>query len=341
MSELLHFGIVGVGGIAHSYIEALKTSKVAKLIAVADTRSDVGLAVAESVGCRSYTSHLELADSAECDAVVVCTPPSSHAEIALTFLERRVPVLCEKPLSTDVESACSLCERAQANGVPLVMASKFRHVDDVIRAKSIAASGLVGDIILVENTFATALDMSHRWNSDPAISGGGVLIDNGTHSVDIIRYLMGPVTQVIAVEGARVQELQVEDSVTLFMQTERGADARADLSWSIDKERDSYITVYGSRGIIQVGWAASRYRQLTSPNWVPFGQGYDKIAALRGQVINFCNHISIGETLSITPKDALASVQVIQAAYESIDSGRWVAVRPSRAEIPLVQEAWF
>jgi predicted dehydrogenase len=331
MSELLRLGIVGAGGIAHSYIEALNSFQVAKLAAIADTRSDVAQAVSESAGCRSYASHLELAEREECDAIIVCTPPSCHADIALAFLERRIPVLCEKPLSTDVATARSLCEQAQANGTPLAMASKFRYVDDVIRAKSIVASGLVGDVILVENTFATAVNMSRRWNSDPVISGGGVLIDNGTHSVDIVRYLIGPVIQVIALEGKRAQGLGVEDSVALFMRTEAGADARVDLSWSINKEQDSYISVYGSHGIIQVGWAASRYRQLTSPDWIVFGRGYNKIAAFRSQLLNFCNHIRTGEPLLITLEDALASVEVIQAAYKSLNSGQWVDVRPARA----------
>ncbi len=339
MNKLLHFGIVGAGRIAHSYIEALKMSRVAKLIAVADTRSDVAQAVSESAGCRSYASHLELADREECDAIIVCTPPSSHADITQALLERRIPVLCEKPLSTDVATARSLCERAQANGVPLAMASKFRYVDDVIRAKSIVASGLVGEVILVENTFATALDMARRWNSDPAISGGGVLIDNGTHSVDIVRYLIGPVSQVIALEGKRTQELGVEDSVALFMRTKGGADARIDLSWSINKEQDSYIRVYGSHGSIQIGWAASRYRQLTSPDWIIFGRGYDKMAAFRSQLSNFCDHIHAGEPLLITPEDALASVEVIQAAYQSLNSGQWVDVRPSRPRGVVVRVA--
>jgi predicted dehydrogenase len=337
MTDLIRLGIIGAGAIAHSYIKALETCQGAKLTAIADPRTDVAKAVAESARCRSYKSHVELAARDECDAVIVCTPPSSHTEIAAALLDKGIPVLCEKPLSTDVATARALCAQAQRKSVVLAMASKFRYVEDVIRAKSIIASGLVGDVILIENTFAATVDMSRRWNADPAISGGGVLIDNGTHSVDIVRYLVGPIVELMAFEGRRIQDLPVEDSVTLLMRTESGADASIDLSWSINKERDSYIRVYGSHGMVHVGWGSSRYRQLTSPDWIVFGHGYDKIAAFRSQLLNFCNNIRTGEPLLISPDDAVASVEVIQAAYQALGKRQWVrlrsAARLSRAAV--------
>ena len=339
MSDVVRLGIIGAGAIAQSYIKALEVCPVGKLTAIADLRTDVAKAVSESAQCRSYASHLELAEGKECDAVIICTPPSAHSDIAQAFLERGIPVLCEKPLSTDSATARSVCEQARRQGVGLAMASKFRYVEDVIRAKSIVASGLVGEVILVENTFAATVDMSRRWNSDPAISGGGVLIDNGTHSVDIIRYLIGPIVELTAFEGKRVQKLPVEDTVTLFMRTEGGADATIDLSWSINKEQDSYIRVYGSHGIVQVGWGASRYRQLTSQDWIVFGRGYDKIAAFRGQLANFCNHVRNGEPLLISPEDAIASVEVIQAAYQALHKRQWVSLRSTRTRGAVLQMA--
>ena len=339
MTDVVRLGIIGAGAIAQSYIRALEACPIARLTAIVDVRRDVARAVAESVQCQSYESHLELAQRDECDAVIVCTPPSSHADVALAFLEKGIPVLCEKPLSMDVATARALCEKAQEKGIVLAMASKFRYVDDLIRAKSIIASGLVGDVILIENTFASTVDMSRRWNSDPAISGGGVLIDNGTHSVDIVRYLVGPIVELMAFEGRRIQELPVEDTVTLLMRTESGADASIDLSWSINKERDSYIRVYGSHGIVHVGWGASRYRQLSSPDWIVFGCGYDKIAAFRAQLLNFCNNIRRGETLLISPEDAVASVEVIQAAYQALKKSRWQRLRRPQADADVLQMA--
>jgi predicted dehydrogenase len=168
--------------------------------------------------------------------------------------------------------------------------------------------------------------MSSRWNSDPEISGGGVLIDNGSHSVDLMRYFLGPVADVQVVEGKRVQGLAVEDTVRIFVRSNTGVMGNIDLSWSINKELDSYIKIYGSHGTISVGWKESKYRQSSSPDWVVFGRGYDKVQAFRSQIDNFARAIKGQEMLLITAEEALASVEVIEAAYNSLRRDHWITV---------------
>ena len=247
MADQLKLGLIGAGAIAQSYIEAVEDSPLAAWAGITDVRFDAAGAAAEAMGCKSYRTHEELIDEAGCDAVIICTPPATHAEIALFSIERGIPVLCEKPLAVDVASARAICEAAERKGVVMAMASKFRYADDIIRTKSLIASGVLGDILLFENAFTSRVDMSKRWNSDPAMSGGGVLIDNGTHSIDIARYLLGPVAEVLAVEGSRTQNPAVEDSVNLFLRTHSRVTATVDLSWTLNKESDTFVRIYGQR----------------------------------------------------------------------------------------------
>jgi len=231
-----------------------------------------------------------------------------------------------------------MLEVAAHNGVILTMASKFRFVDDIIRAKSIVASGIIGDVVLFENSFTSHVDMSARWNSDPAVSGGGVLIDNGTHSVDLMRYFLGSVAEVQAIEGRRLQQLPVEDTVRLIVRTSGGIMGTIDLSWSIQKDQDEYVSLYGTAGTIHVGWKVSRYRRLAGGEWSVFGDGYDKVRALGAQLDNFGRALLGEERLMITPEDALASVEVIGAAYDAMRASRWVgigAIGPWPEEPPL------
>lgn len=322
------FGLIGAGGIAQSYLQAMSVSQLGKITAVADNRPEAARAMAEGLRCPAFTSHQELGEKAKVDAVIVCTPPAFHPDIVRHFLEKKIHVLCEKPLCIDVAGARGLVESARKNGVILTMASKFRYVDDVIRAKSIVTSGILGEIILFENAFTSRIDMSNRWNSDPAISGGGVLIDNGTHSVDIMRYFLGPIAEVQAVEGKRVQGLGVEDTVRIFIRTVDGVMGSIDLSWSLNKELEGYIDIYGSRGTIRVGWRESKYRQSTSQDWVIFGKGYDKIQAFKRQIENFIKAIRGEETLLITAEEAIGSVEVVETAYRSLGTNNWISVAP-------------
>jgi predicted dehydrogenase len=168
--------------------------------------------------------------------------------------------------------------------------------------------------------------MAGRWNATPSVSGGGVLIDNGTHSVDIVRYFAGPITEVFATEHRRAQDLAVEDSAQMLLRTADGVSGAVDLSWSFDKEEPWYVRILGTHGIVELGWQQSRYRQVTSPDWVVFGRGYSKLDAMGAQVRNFVAAVRGEEPLLITSSDAIASVEVVDAAYRSMSERRWVAV---------------
>jgi predicted dehydrogenase len=171
--------------------------------------------------------------------------------------------------------------------------------------------------------------MADRWNATKDVSGGGVLIDNGSHSADIARYLLGPIVDVQAQNGLPTQGLDVEDTVRVQFVTQRGVIGTFDLSWSITKETPHYVQVFGSEGTLQVGWSGSKYRQDGSSRWVPFGTGYDKLKAFSRQLQNFMGCIKGREAPVISAEDSLASVQVIETAYRSAGRNNWLRVEPA------------
>ncbi|MEZ5429175.1 MAG: Gfo/Idh/MocA family oxidoreductase [Pyrinomonadaceae bacterium] len=324
--EKLKFALIGTGGIAQTYAQAFQTSECCSLVAVADINKESADAFAEPFRARSFSDYKELAETCEFDAVIVSTPPNSHPEIATYFMERGKHVLCEKPLCLSVAEARRMIECAERTGVVFTMASKFRYVADAIKAKSLVASGILGEVVQFENAFTAKVDMSKRWNSDAEVSGGGVLMDNGTHSVDIIRYFLGPITDVLALETSGTQSLEVDENVKLLAKTKKGVAASVDLTWGINKELPNFISVYGTNGTLHIGWRESKYRLNSSPDWTVFGKGYDKVQAFCSKLKNFRNAILGTEELLIKPSDALASVEVIEAAYKSLNQNLWQKV---------------
>ncbi len=327
----LRFGLVGAGGIARSYVEVFAGLDDARIVGIADVDQSAARRLGGPLGIRVADSIDALIHSVELDAVIVCTPPDSHPHVALAAINAGLGVLCEKPLAIEIAAARRMVASSAAAGTLFTMATKFRFVEDVLAARRLVDQDVIGEIIQLENTFASRVDMRDRWNSDRAVSGGGVLIDNGTHSVDIARYFLGPIHDVLVVERQHTQQLAVEDSVQLLLRTTAGAVATVDLSWSYDNTTDTYLQVYGTEGALAVGWRESAVRENRANEWTPFGEGYDKIRCMRSQVRNFCAALAGTEDLAITPADAIASVQVIAAAYQSLEAGDWVAVDSVRS----------
>jgi predicted dehydrogenase len=254
---------------------------------------------------------------------VLCTPPVTHPALAAMFAGRGVHVLSEKPLAIDRHAAAAMIATADEHGVVLTMATKFRFCADVNQARQLVADDAIGAVRLVENAFTSRVDMSNRWNSDPAVSGGGVLVDNGTHSVDLVRYVLGPIAEILAVESSRPEGFVVDDTARLHLRTEDGLDAHVDLSWSIDKSLADFLHIYGTTGEIRVGWRESAWRAYGG-DWEAIGSGYAKGPAMGGALDAFCAAVRGTAPLAVTADDMIAATTAIDAAYESLRRGGWV-----------------
>ncbi len=327
----IRLALVGAGGIAQTYLRLIAAARPdeAVLVGVADPDPEAAECAARPFGLSPCADHHELLRAAAFDAAIICTPPHTHADIASDFLTAGVSVLCEKPLTLSSASAHTLVRTARESGALLSMAAKFRFAADVAEARRRLLAGEIGDAVLVENTFAAVVEMQTRWNADRVRSGGGVIIDNGTHSVDLVRWFAGPITEVMALEGPRMQPIDVEDNAQILTRSEAGATGRIELSWSLAIDEPWFMRVHGTDGAIDIGWRESRIR-IDGGDWIRFGQGYDKLAAMGDQLRNFVAAVDGREPLVVGADDAIASVEVIEAAYRSLQLEAFVPVQPPR-----------
>ena len=131
----IRIGMIGAGAIAQAYAQSFTKCEKAELVGVADVRAEAAEAVASSFDCVAVSDYKKLYDDVGVDAVLICTPPVTHREIAIWFLEKGIHVLCEKPLALDSESALAMVAAAEGSGAKFTMASKLSliHISEPTR----------------------------------------------------------------------------------------------------------------------------------------------------------------------------------------------------------------
>ena len=192
--------IAGAGAIAGSYVPVFAGSSQAELVAVCDTDHERARGLADPLGIPAFASHSRTAANRR--------SRRHHrlhaADLSYGACRRCVARGRARPVREAADHRRLLrrggCSRRPKAPADLTMASKFRFAADIVRAKELVASGTIGTVVRVENAFVSDIDMTRRWNSHVPVSGGGVLIDNGTHLVDILRFLLGPLVCAYAVE---------------------------------------------------------------------------------------------------------------------------------------------
>ncbi len=322
----INIALVGCGRISQEHMGVFAKIENVKIKAVSDTTLEKAKSTAEQYSCSAYTDYKKMINSENLNAIVICTPPNTHSKISIFAMSRNLHVLCEKPFALNKAEAESMCRSAKENKVVLMMASKFRFTDDVVEAKALVESGTLGSIVLFENVFCSKVDMTKRWNARRKISGGGVLIDNGTHSVDIARFLLGPIAFIQAQFGCQIQPIPVEDTARIYFQSKSKVMGTIDLSWSLNKDAPSYISIYGTEGTLLIGWKSSKYKLHEKDKWEVFGTGYDKQKSFLNQSRHFIGCITRRTKPIITPIDGLESVKVIEKVYESSRMNKWIKV---------------
>ena len=317
----MRIGIIGLGRAGAVHLEASRVAPDMEVGAVCDP-SPAARRAAAAGGIASYADVETMLETERLDAVTICAPPGDHAPLAIKCLERGLHVLCEKPLAPTTSDAAEMFAVARHHGRMLVVASKFRHVPEVQLARELLQSGELGEPVSFGITFCSPVDMSGRWNAERTRSGGGVIIDNGCHAFDIVYFLFGSVTRVHSTLLKPVQHLPVEDSATVRIWAGEGVIGTADLSWSWSTGRDTYLTVQGTRGILEVGWHGARLK-LDAQAWRDVGRAYDKLDAHRRMHAHFKDIVANGKEPWIKPAECVRIVGVVEAAYRSLHSGSW------------------
>lgn len=218
----LPIAVIGAGAIGRMHIETALHSPHVSLAAIVDPTDDAAQ-LSHRLNVPWYADPREMLDGSEAQAVVVATPNATHADIGLHCIERRLPVLVEKPVADTLENAHRLCAAAVEAGVPLMVGHQRRHNPILRRARALIDQGALGQPVSA-TAMATWLKPDAYFDLDwRRRSGGGPVLINLIHDIDLLRHLLGEVVSVQAMTSNAIRGHEVEDTAAVVLRFQNGA----------------------------------------------------------------------------------------------------------------------
>lgn len=221
--------VIGAGAIGKMHVDRILNHSDVSLAAIADP-TDAARELAASAGVPWFADPLELVSTTSARAAIVATPNATHTAIGIACVERGLPVLVEKPIADTVADARRLCDAASAAKVPLLVGHHRRHNPILRRARELLAQGLLGRPVSATamSTWLKPDDyFSLAWRRQ---AGGGPVLINMIHDIDLLRFLLGEVVSVQAQSSSAVRGFEVEDTASALLRFECGALATINVS---------------------------------------------------------------------------------------------------------------
>ncbi|MDG5806144.1 Gfo/Idh/MocA family oxidoreductase [Streptomyces ossamyceticus] len=359
---MLTFGLIGCGSIGGFWARLLTRQDGvpagrARLAAVAGRDPVRAGALATEVGC-AVTDVAGLLARPDVDAVLVCTPSGTHAELAEQVLRSGKHVLVEKPVDVTTRAADRLPDVAREAGRTLGVVSQHRFDPAARLARAVIESGGLGRItsVVAELSWwrAPAYYASGTWRGTPDLDGGGALMNQAIHAVDLVQWLAGPVVEVAAHTALLAHPgIEVEDVATASLRFANGALGTLLASTAAYPGRTARTAVNGDRGSVVIDDDELAYLHLSrdgeeAPAYGAFGaadQSGDHAASLtrdrtrdaagllyqphRDQLLDFCDAVRDGRPPLVDWHAGRQAVAVVTAVYASARTGRPQHVHPA------------
>ncbi len=331
---VIRVAVVGCGAISKlHHIPNLKTIPSAELVALCDENPKTLEEVGNRFGVNKlYTSHEDLLDREQVDAVVVATPTPTHCQVVTYAASRGVHIFCEKPLCTSMKEAEEMRKALSQSKVVFMMGFNMRFSPNIRRVEQLVRGGFVGEILSMHIGFN--VPGPEKWPAETDFyfrreSGGGALFDSGSHALDICQWLAGDVDTIYASILSEEQKYDVAASISL--ETRKNAVASINVSW-----RASWpmvrVEVFGTKGLVETHL---RERLLEKPLYVTihrkrglvFREGVVRIPIRETktpyyeELIHFISCVKKQKTPSPSFVDGVKNLCAILSAYDSASAG--------------------
>jgi predicted dehydrogenase len=327
MPDIVRYGIVGCGGIAHSYhLRELTAIPAARLVATADMDGERARATAERYGAEAwYADYTRLLARDDIDAVIVSTWHPTHAEIGIAGLEAGKHVLVQKPLTTRMADADRFVEAAQAarQRGQKVQCFPYNWSPKYEMAQRLIADGVLGKVCMGRSRMAHSGPNRASWFYDPARAEYGVSVDLGVYAVSMLTGLLGSAVSASGLVRGLEDGVQIDDNACILMEFASGAIGTAETSWTEAASQES-TAVYGTEGTLYLdlaGTPLSVFLKKPVRGWVR--PDVPPIPA-NATHQHFIDCILKNEQPKGTPEHARHVVEILLAAHTSSHTGQRV-----------------
>ncbi|MBR4892505.1 MAG: Gfo/Idh/MocA family oxidoreductase [Clostridia bacterium] len=349
-NKKLKVALIGCGMIAASHMDAIINDKRAEVVALVCGRDyEKGKKFKEKYNIPFLTNEYnEVLEKCSVDMAIVCNPSSYHGEVTIAFLNKQIPVLCEKPLDVKIDTMTAMIDAANKNNVLLGCVFPNRTQSGIVNAKKVLDSGELGKMRIVEFQYRGYRSHSYYansyWRGDKEINGGGCLINQGSHGIDALIYLCGNVKKVCAVTDIMGRKMTGEDTANALMEFDNGAHGMlmgTVLSYFPEKNSEcDRIRIECERGtIVFADGKTMLYKSLSDDEFnVEEIQLSDKVESFGESpedmdmnahfevVSNFIDGVLYGKELIAPASDARRGIDLILTIYESAKTNEWKEV---------------
>lgn len=341
----MKFGLIGAGGIGRVRKAAIEQTPEAEFSAVFDMNGAAAREIAE--GAAVFDTADDLFKSDACEAVIVSTPTDTHEELTIGALESGKHVIVEKPMSNSVESCRRMVDAAEKAGKVLTIGFNQRYFESIKVMRDAVRSGAIGKLSYVRG-FAGHTGLSEfksKWMYDKDVMGGGALMDNGIHMLDLVHHIMGGADNVYGIALTDIWQLdRSEDTAFALIRNNNGVVGSLNASWTEWSGYKVLIEAYGDKGMVRASYGPMLSTIITMDK--PGGHATTKrnfhlSTAIREKLkgwqttaiqtfveeqtdfINLAKGKDTGQVIA-TAEDGIKSIQIAHAVYEASQTGKSV-----------------
>ena len=303
---------------AQSYTQELVKYAEVTLVGIADENEKRGREMAATFKTNYYQGYESLLEQ-QLDGVVICTNNRDHAKVSIAAAKKGIHILVEKPFATTIADAHAMLEAAREANVQIMNAFPMRFNPNVIAAKKKIDAGLIGEVLTI--TSINHGKIPGGWFIDPALSGGGAVMDHTVHLGDLIRWFTGSeIKSVFCESGELLHHKGIDDTGLVMIELNNGVSATIDCSWAHHTNYPIWaqvdMQIIGTKGVIELKAFAQVLHLDDQTNQRFEDIGWNETGD-EGLIKEFVQVCATGRTPLVTGLDGLRALEIALASYES------------------------